>query len=242
MESLFKTYAIAACFAFQPLAAEATCSDVAIVLAVDGSSSIRDEEYALQLSGYAAAFTDPAVVATLTKAGTVDVAMLFWADSVLAAQTIPWRRIRTSQDAADFADSILSTRRAVFGDTDIGDGLWASLDLLSQPGRCANRTLINLSGDGAASVNPNRRKEKVSLSAARRRAERLGVTVNGLAIVDEEQDLPAYYRNNLITGADSFVMSVRGFEEFGEAIKRKLIREIGTTLTASLDPPRPSGS
>ena len=58
-------------------------------------------------------------------------------------------------------------------------------------------------------------------------AEKQQVEINALAIANEEQDLAVYYSENVITGPDAFVMQVDHYEEFAEAMKRKLIREIG---------------
>ena len=53
-----------------------------------------------------------------------------------------------------------------------------------------------------------------------------GVTVNGLAILNEDPELEHWYRNNVIAGRESFVMTALDFRDFREAIVRKLIREI----------------
>ena len=65
-----------------------------------------------------------------------------------------------------------------------------------------------------------------------------GVTVNGLAIINEHPvsytyahvqppgGLTEWYRQNVIGGAGSFVVEVREFPAFGEAMTRKLINEI----------------
>ena len=53
-----------------------------------------------------------------------------------------------------------------------------------------------------------------------------GVTVNGLAIVNEDQGLATWYRDNVIAGAGSFVMTAADYADFSEAIVRKLIKEI----------------
>jgi len=65
-----------------------------------------------------------------------------------------------------------------------------------------------------------------------------GVTVNGLAIINEHPvsytyahvqppgGLTEWYRQNVTGGTGSFVVEVREFAAFGEAMTRKLINEI----------------
>ena len=74
---------------------------------------------------------------------------------------------------------------------------------------------------------PRARRTPVPLPVARARAVDLGVTVNGLAITRDAPDLSDYYRDNLIAGEGAFVMQVDNFNDFSDAIRRKLQREIG---------------
>jgi hypothetical protein len=213
-----------------------TCSDLSLVLAIDSSGSIDDGEYALQIAGYAAAFSDRSVQKAIAAAGVVDLAVVFWADSDFPFQIVPWHRIGAPVDAMRFAADILATRRLAIGDTDIGAGLGAALDLLDLPRRCTTRAVINVSGDGKASISPKRKAGSISLSRARAKAADLGVVINGLAILNQEPDLESYYREQLIVGEGAFVMHAVGFDDFARAIKKKILREVEATLTASLLP------
>jgi len=53
-----------------------------------------------------------------------------------------------------------------------------------------------------------------------------GITINGLAILTEEPWLDEYYRQNVIGGPSSFVLSAKSFESFAEAMLRKLVQEV----------------
>jgi len=53
-----------------------------------------------------------------------------------------------------------------------------------------------------------------------------GITVNGLAIANEDPGLFDYYRDKVRTGEGSFVMEVTDYAGFAPAMRRKLIREI----------------
>ncbi|MBW9115875.1 DUF1194 domain-containing protein [Rhizobium cauense] len=201
------------------------CVDVALVLAVDGSGSINDDEYAFQKSAIAAAFRDQEVLATLTNAGLVAVSAVFWGDGEFSTQKLDWFVIANGNGAEPFALAMEANRRKVFGNTDIGNGMWSALDLLSDPRFCAIKTVINVSGDGKETVAPKRRQTP-SLYQARKRAAAMGTTVNGLVVSDEEPDLFGYYEKRVILGEDAFVMEVRSFADYAEAIRRKLIREL----------------
>ena len=73
---------------------------------------------------------------------------------------------------------------------------------------------------------------------ARDEAVAAGITVNGLAIINEHpnpgyfahtqppEGLPEYYRQNVIGGPGSFLLVVQDFNSFGEASTNKLVNEI----------------
>jgi hypothetical protein len=155
-----------------------------------------------------------------------------WGDATMDLQILPWRRVVDRADALPLALDIAGTPRRVSGDTGIGRGLMAALDLLEARPSCAARRIVNVSGGGRESYGP-RQRPRVSLAVARDRAIRMGVTVNGLAITVEAPDLAEWYRDWVITGPGGFVMTVGWFEAFGEAIIRKLERELSLPIAAS---------
>jgi hypothetical protein len=226
---------VALCASFSSDMAMATCADLSLVLAIDSSSSIDNTEFSVQIFGYAAAFQSRAVKSALGAAGVVDVAVVYWADGDFGNYTIPWHRVVSPKDADAFAALILASKRMLIGDTDIGNGLNAAVDMIAQENRCSIRSVVNVSGDGKEST-VKKRKPYISLAFARKRAAKLGIVVNALAIENEVPDLAHYFRDNLITGPGSFVMGVEDFSTFGVAIEQKLKREIGLSLSASLGP------
>lgn len=76
-----------------------------------------------------------------------------------------------------------------------------------------------------------RRRLAVSPVDARARAESLNVTINALAIENEEADLGQWYRRNIVTN-DGFVLAIDRIEAFEQAIQTKLIREIRPLVIA----------
>lgn len=220
----------------QASGAFAGCADVALVLAIDSSGSIDTQDFAVQQQGYAAAFRDPRVQHAMAAAGVVDVAVIMWGDTEMAPQVIPWQRIASARDADAMARHIAGVPRKVSGDTGIGRGLWLALDLLDAAEGCAQRRIVNVSGDGPELIS-SRARNHVPLRHARDRAAAMGVTVNGLAITHEVADLDLWYQERVIVGPGSFVMAVADFDSFAEAIARKLDREIGPPDLAALAAP-----
>jgi Protein of unknown function (DUF1194) len=216
-------------------AVRAECADLALVLAIDASGSISPAEFALQQAGYANAFRSRRVQGALAEAGVVDVAVVLWGDTEMAVQVLDWQRLDGAMDGEVLAGRIAGLARQVTGDTGIGSGLSAALDVLDRPGQCAARLMVNISGDGVETIGARPRRV-VPLAMARARAEAMGVTINALAITTDEADLPGWYRDRVITGPGAFVMEVAGFDTFAEAIIEKLAREIRPQAMAAVYP------
>lgn len=208
--------------------AAGTPVDLALVLAVDVSASVDFGEFGLMMGGYAAAFRDEALAERLASgaAGATALAMLFWSGPGVREIAVPWRRVASVADAAAFAEAIDATPRMIpAGATALGEGLAASLALLERCPWPAARRVVDVSGDGRANAG-------LPLATARAAAELAGVTVNGLAVVNEEPDLADYYREALIVGPGAFVIRAEDYAAFAEAILAKLWREVGGAAIA----------
>jgi hypothetical protein len=224
---------IAACAPASQAAAE-PCIDLALVLAVDNSGSVSDEEFALQIEGFSAAFRSPRVRSALERAGDVAIAAVFWGDSSAGIDDLPWHHVREGRETEPMALAFESYQRRLYGSTHIGGGLNAALDRL-EAGPCAHRRVVDVSGDGRE-TSDRRASMRTPLGFARARAETLGIMVNALAILDEEFDLADYYATRLIAGPGAFVMTAASSADFAEAIAAKLEREIRPALVAGLVP------
>ncbi|WP_291295135.1 DUF1194 domain-containing protein [Elioraea sp.] len=202
--------------------------DLALVLAVDVSASVDYDEFGLMIAGYAAAFRDADLVARATAGaqGAIAVAMLFWAGPGARDLAIPWMRIADQAGAEAVAAAIEAAPRTVRpGATALGEALLAAAALAMRSPWPAARRVIDVSGDGPANAG-------IVATAGRDGAATLGITVNALAIVHEEPELEAYYAAEVITGPGAFVQRAENYEDFAEAIGRKLLREVGGALIA----------
>lgn len=199
--------------------------DLELVLAVDASGSVNDDEYRLQLIGIAHGFRDPAVRKAIRSgpAKAIAVNLLVWAEPQVPKDMTGWFVIASDDDAERFASAVENFPRRQTGSTAIGEGIAAALRSLAANGIAGTREVVDVSGDGRESVA---REFTVLVDQARTMAIARGVVINGLAIQNEVSDLADYYRRNVQAGPESFVMAAKDYEDFAEAMRRKLLREI----------------
>lgn len=202
------------------------CNDVALVLAIDVSASVSPSEFLLQKRGIAAAFRDPSVLRAIEQAGRVTVSAVFWGDDEMPKTQSGWVSVEDPLLAEQFAHSIETTPRTATGDTGLAAGMATALDKLTSPNVCAVRRIINVSGDGEESRAVRGEHRSFSPSQVKDMASMANVEINALSISTDTPTLADYYARNVITGPDAFVMDVRDYIEFAEAMRRKLIREI----------------
>ncbi len=197
--------------------------DLALCLAVDASSSVDYDEFGLMLGGYATAFRDESVIAALTAGprGAMAVAMLLWSGRGAQAVAVPWSRIDGGPAAAAFAEAVENAPRVVAaGATALGEGMAAGLALLAACPAEATRLVLDVSGDGRHNQGrPPGPVRDIGVGA--------GVTINALAVLNEEPDLLDHYQAEVIGGPGSFAMHTPDYDAFAEAIRAKLLREVG---------------
>ena len=92
------------------------------------------------------------------------------------------------------------------------------------------RRVVDVSGDGRANqgVEPARLRDQ---------AVAMGITINGLAILNEDLTVADYYRDQVIGGDGAFIVIANDYEAYAQAILAKLLREIAGALVAA----RPGG-
>ncbi len=202
--------------------------DLEIVLAVDVSGSVSDEEFDLQVRGLAEAFRHRSVGQAIRAAGDLGlaVALIQWADYDQHALSVDWTVMRDAADARQFAKQVEDVERTVYGNTAIGDALEFAILLLEGNAFVGRRKVIDISGDGPSNQGSAAWLVR-DLAVAR------GITVNGLAILNEVPMLDQYYFTNVIGGPGAFVMTANDYAAYRLAILAKLVKEISGPPTAA---------
>ena len=196
--------------------------DLNLVLAVDASGSIDDERFKLQKEGYAEAFLNPRVLNAIRNGNerSIAVTMVQWTGPTLHVVMVPWMVIKDQRTAQAFAALIAAAPRQIFGGgTSVSGAIDFSVTLLNASPFHAARRVIDISGDG--SNNLGRPAE-----LARDEAVKTGVRINGLPILAVEPDLDMYFRQSVIGGPGAFIIPVKNYDAFADAILRKLVTEI----------------
>ncbi|KAA0684193.1 DUF1194 domain-containing protein [Roseomonas genomospecies 6] len=190
-----------------------------LVLAVDGSASITDGDLEFQLQGHAAAFRDPDVSDAVTAGGMAATLVVFSGPRNLRV-LVPWSALTSAEEVAAFAERIDKAPRGFQGDsTALGNAIGESAKLFAGNGFDAPRKVIDIVSNGFSNSGPDP-------AGARDRAERQGITINALAILDEFPWLEEYYQENVVGGVNSFVKTAMDRSSFVEALRQKLIQEI----------------
>jgi len=212
----------AACGCAGTPAAAAEIVMLELVLAVDCSSSVSDLEFQLQMEGIASAFEDEAVLAALQQAGPrgIAVSLLQWSSAKSQAEAIGWTRLSGLPDSLAFAARVRATPRMIQGGaTAISTAIDKAVASIHGNAFTGERLVIDISGDGRAN-------DGASPAIARAAANRSEVTINGLAILNEEPQLAGYYIAGVIGGPGAFLLSAGDYSDFALAMRRKLYAEI----------------
>ena len=212
-------------------------ADLEVILAADVSRSIDDAEFELQRKGYAAALTDPRVLTAIHGRANAAVAVCFieWSGEEDQQVVVDWTEIRDEEDAGSVASAIIAAPRSFMGRTSISAAIDFAMSRFAAAKWQANRRIIDVSGDG---TNNSGR----AVTEARDQAIAGGVTINGLAIINDKPNLgysahtqppgglPLYYRQNVIGGPNAFLIVVEDFNSFADAMANKLAKEIDVAL------------
>ena len=216
-----------------PVARAQETVDLALVLAVDSSGSVSRYEFDLQMRGLAEAFRSPGVISAIQSAAPNGVAvnLMQWSSTDEQGQAFGWQLVRDRPSAERVADLIDRTPRLV---EDGATAISAALDYAARLalGVNAERRVIDVSGDG-------RDNQSGDILEGRIKAVAAGITVNGLAILNEDPYIDGYYLYNVIGGTGAFVLTANDYEAYALAILAKLIKEISGVPIAGRPWPGP---
>ena len=217
-------------------AAQDACR-LALALAIDVSSSVDEDEYALQKNGLAAALDASEVRDAILYGGQgyVVLAVYEWSGFGQQVLQLDWAILQSHGDINRAAVAISQMERSHDDfPTSIGPALGLGAQLLARAPFCA-RQVIDVSGDG---VNNDRYGPR----EAYRHFNLAGVTVNGLVVLGDDPDVEEYYLTEVLHGSQAFMITAAGYEDFRAAMTRKLYRE-GSDLVVSraISQPRANG-
>lgn len=200
---------------------QAEACRLALALALDVSSSVDARDYALQAEGLATALEDTDVVeAIFHPSGPVALAVYEWSGREQQVMVQDWVMIETPADLAALTATIRANPRSHNQfPTALGYALSFGALLLARAPACDARTL-DVSGDGMAN-------EGYAPVLAFRNFDFDGITVNGLVVGGSTKpELVAYYLSHVIHGEGAFVEVAEDYDDYGRAMRRKLLREL----------------
>lgn len=204
------------------LAAPAQACRQALILALDVSSSVSQREYELQRDGLAGALLNDQIRDLIIGAPGNEVAIMVyeWGDYYYQRVLLDWTLITGDAALNKAAGTIAAVQRSgPTRATGIGGAMRFAIQEFRKVPTCTIRTL-DISGDGKN--NSGERPEFMH-----RDLEYNGITVNGLVVATRDiAEMSAYYHSSVIVGAAAFVETAGGFEDYGEAMQRKLLREL----------------
>jgi len=206
------------------VATPAEACRLALVLALDVSSSVDAGEDRLQRNGLAAALLAPEVEAAFfASPNPVALQVFEWSGQRNQTDLMDWMLIRSPADLRLAASTLAKSQRGTSDmPTAMGYALgYAAIKLQKAPD-CLFQT-IDMAGDGA-------NNDGFSPGNAYAAFPFEGVTVNGLVIVAPDTSPLAYYETEVIRGPNAFVEVAAGFADFENAMRRKLVRELSAQV------------
>lgn len=213
--------------------AQAAPCRLALVLALDVSSSVDAREYDLQRAGLAAALDAEDVRRAILHGspGTVALAVYEWSGFDQQKLQLDWTVLHDAA-AIDRAVAALAGMERSHDEfpTSIGPALGYGATLLRRGPSC-DRRVIDVSGDGVNNYRYGPRE-------AYRHFPFQDVTVNGLVILGSDARVLSYYGTEVLHGPGAFLVAAEGFAEFREAMTRKLFREINDIMLGDAPAPR----
>ena len=208
--------------------------DLELVLAVDVSRSMDEDEHTLQRNGYVEAFRHKDVVNALMSGpeGRIAVTYMEWAGDYQPRQIIGWTIIDSEKSAHAFADELAAV--PIYGErrTSISTALYEAARLIEENDLASHRQVIDVSGDGANNAGP-------PVEEARDAVLKKDIVINGLPILLNQgraggyggygidiDHLDRYYKHCVIGGPAAFIAPVFNLNQLSATIRKKLVLEI----------------
>ncbi len=223
---------IALWWGLMALPASAEQCRLALLLALDVSSSVDAAEDTLQRQGLVAALTAPEVrAAFFATDDPVALAVYEWSGRYNQEIVLDWLVVRGPAELLTAAEIVAASRRS-HNDfpTAMGYALGFGAGLFDRAPSCLHQTL-DMAGDG-------QNNEGFGPQAAYREFGFDTITVNGLVVnaadFEAEVGLIAFYQRQVLHGPGAFLEVAQGFEDYERAMRRKLERELAPPVLGAL--------
>jgi hypothetical protein len=202
-----------------PAAAQA---DIALVLAVDVSSSINEERFGLQREGIARGLESREILEAIAAGPhqTIELAVIEWSERQHVV--VDWTIIRGPADLEPVLKALRTSPRPDVGfKTNVAAGIVNAAGMFETMPLAADRKIIDVSGDG------RQNEGKLAADVARDGAVAQDITINGLPITSgEEPEVDAWYRTHVVGGDGAFMVVANGHDGFADAMRKKLSLEV----------------
>jgi hypothetical protein len=219
--------------ALLPIVAQGACRQ-ALALGLDVSGSVSEGEYALQMKGVANALLARNVQQAFLAVPSAPVRLyvFIWSGSGGPLEILSWIEIADESDLIASAELLKDQYRHRFSsETRLGEAMLFGRNALETQSDCWRLTL-DVSGDGKSNsgIKPTDLQLKTSL---------IDITINALVVgqghvsflAAEDQtnsDLVDYFSSNVIRGPGAFVEVATDYQDFENAMIRKLLKELQT--------------
>lgn len=197
---------------------------LALLLALDVSSSVDAAEDQLQRGGLVSALISPKVEAAFFAADQpVALSVYEWSGRYNQEVLLDWVMIDSKAKLVEAAETIANSSRS-HNDfpTAMGYALGFGAQQLERGPKCL-RQIIDMAGDG-------QNNEGFEPQIAYREFGFDEITVNGLVVnaadFEGEVGLIAFYQSQVLHGPGAFLIVADGFEDYERAMTRKLEREL----------------
>jgi Ca-activated chloride channel family protein len=205
-----------------PAAAQDGACRLALVIALDVSSSVDMAEHRLQADGLAAALRSPVVVQALlapNAGGAVAIAVYEWSGRNQQVLLADWMMMTSNEVIDTLARRVESAPRSHSDfPTALGYALGYGAIQLARAPDCAKHT-IDVAGDGTNNEGFEPRNAYAAFDFS-------GVTVNALVVGGDRVSLLRYFETEVLRGPDAFTEIAESYADFDRAMTRKLLREV----------------
>ena len=212
-------------------AAPASACRLALVLAIDVSSSVDAAEDRLQRQGLAAALRDADVAAAIARSPRPVALHAFeWSGRYDQTPLLPGWLLVSGPADLDLAATAIerSARSRADMPTAMGYALGYAHRLLAAAPECDAMT-IDVAGDGE-------NNEGFGPASAYRAWPFDRVTVNALVVMPPDTGANAllpWYAANVLHGPGAFLEVALGYEDYAAAMRRKLLRELSVMVVGT---------